>query len=472
MKTALFIDFGSTYTKVAAVDLDEDRLIGRAQAPSTVDTDVSQGLSRALQLLKSRSKLQEEEEPVKLACSSAAGGLRMVAIGLIPHLTAEAANRAALGAGAKVVKVYGKELNDRTVPELEAIDPDIILLAGGIDGGNRDVIVHNARRIANSRVRSPVVVAGNVDAQEEVVAFFQQAGQETYTCDNVMPGLNELVVEPARARIQEVFISRIVHAKGLDRASDYVGQVIMPTPLAVLTMTELLAKGTEREPGLGEVVAVDIGGATTDIHSVAAVKPEESKAYVMDLAEPYAKRTVEGDLGLRLNAETVIQAVAKQPVPRDIARALATEEAELYTSYLASHTDALPNTMAEREMDTAMARAATFLAMERHAGYIDSGAPPRGYSFIQRGKDLSEVNVLLGTGGVFAFGDKPELALAGALANYVNPFSLRPKSPDLYADQYNVLYACGLLATVDPDKALRLMKTSLRPLPSPNGHEQ
>ena len=311
METALLIDFGSTYTKVAMVDLDQERLIGRAQAPSTVDSDMFQGLFRALQILKGRTKFREEEITVKLACSSAAGGLRMVAMGLIHHLTAEAANRAALGAGAKVIKVFGKELNDRTVPELEVLNPDIILLAGGVDGGNHEVIVHNARRIAFSKVRSPVIIAGNVDAQEEVEAIFRQAGQETYPCDNVMPRLNALVVEPARARIQEVFIGRIVRAKGLNRATEYVGQVIMPTPLAVLKMTELLAQGTASEPGLGEVAVIDIGGATTDVHSVGFTKPNDSEAYVMDLAEPYLKRTVEGDLGLRVNAESIIQAVAE-----------------------------------------------------------------------------------------------------------------------------------------------------------------
>ncbi len=469
MEVALLIDFGSTYTKVTAVDMDEARLIGRAQAPSTVDTDVSHGLSRALQILKVRTKLRDDQVTLKLACSSAAGGLRMVAMGLIPHLTAEAANRAALGAGAKVIEVYGKELNQRSVGDLENMSPDIILLAGGVDGGNQDVIVHNARRIAASRVRSPVVIAGNIEAQQEAAAILRAVGQETYLCDNVMPKLNELVVEPAREMIQEVFIKRIVHAKGLDAASDQVGQVIMPTPLAVLKMTELLARGTEREAGLGEVIVVDVGGATTDIHSVGPVKPEESNAYVADLEEPYIKRTVEGDLGLRLNAESIIQAVKEALVPGDVRRVLRTDDARTYAGFLASHTDKLPNTTGEREMDTALARAATFLAMDRHAGYMDSGAPPEGYSFVQRGKDLSEVGALIGTGGIFAFGERPEVALAGALASDVNPFSLRPKSPKLYTDRHNILYAGGLISTVDADKALRLMKESLVVLPLPEG---
>ncbi len=130
MRIALLIDFGSTYTKVTAVDLDLDRFIGRAQAPSTVDTDVTQGLLRAIQLLKQQHDINDSDIELRLACSSAAGGLRMVAIGLIGRLTAEATSRAALGAGAKVVEVFERGLNGRMVAEMEEANPDIILLAG------------------------------------------------------------------------------------------------------------------------------------------------------------------------------------------------------------------------------------------------------------------------------------------------------------------------------------------------------
>ena len=158
MSLALLIDFGSTYTKVTAVDLETDRFIGRAQAPSTVDTDVLQGLSRALGVLKAQVNL--DNVSLKLASSSAAGGLRMVAVGLIARLTSEAANRAALGAGARVIDVFDRGLNFRKVRQLEEMNPDIILLAGGVDGGNREVILQNAQQIASSKVKAPVVVAG------------------------------------------------------------------------------------------------------------------------------------------------------------------------------------------------------------------------------------------------------------------------------------------------------------------------
>ena len=462
MAIALLIDFGSTYTKVAAVDLDEDRFIGRAQAPSTVDTDVNQGLFRAIQLLKGQTGLQEDQVALKLACSSAAGGLRMVAVGLIGRLTAEAANRAALGAGAKVVQVFERALTSRTVAELEAANPDIILLAGGVDGGNREVIVRNARQIAASRVKAPVVVAGNSEAGDDVSAIFQAVGQPAYFCGNVMPALNILDVEPARQAIQEVFIRHIVRAKGLERAADYVGEVIMPTPMAVLKMAELLAVGAGQEAGLGDTVVIDIGGATTDVHSACWGEPVVASTPVVGLQEPFAKRTVEGDLGLRVSATSLLAASRRDNLPRDLAGVLESIEALLRAEYLASHTATLPNASGEQELDVAMASAAAYIAMERHAGVVETVNTPTGFETVQRGKDLTEVSTLIGTGGVFAFGAQPQAVLPACLFDATNPFSLRPKHSRLYLDGSYILYAGGLLSTVYPEKALSLVKGSLR----------
>ena len=467
MSIALLIDFGSTYTKVAAVDLDTDRFLGRTQAPSTVDTDVTQGLLRALNLLKTQTGIRDEQVTLKLACSSAAGGLRMVAIGLIGRLTAEGAHRAALGAGAKVIEVFERALNSRSVGELESAMPDIILLAGGVDGGNHEVIVHNARRIAASRVRAPVVVAGNVEAQEEVCAILAEAGQRAYPCANVMPTLNVLNVEPARQAVREVFIRHIVQAKGLDRAREYVGDVVMPTPMAVLNMTALLAKGAGQETGLGDTVVVDIGGATTDVHSACWGTPVALDVPMVGLEEPFAKRTVEGDLGLRVSARSLLEVAQRNSLPRDLAMPLDTNQAWMRAEYLVSHPETLPHAQPEMELDVAMARAAAYLSMERHAGVIETVVTSRGYETVQRGKDLTEIKVLIGTGGVFRFGGQPSTVLEACLADNLNPYSLRPKHPQLYLDGDYVLYAGGLLSTVYPEKALRLVKSSLRAVETP-----
>ncbi|MBI4201963.1 MAG: glutamate mutase L [Chloroflexi bacterium] len=467
MAIALLIDFGSTYTKATAIDLEEERFVGRAQSPSTVDTDVTQGLLRATQLLKDQTGIQEQEIVLRLASSSAAGGLRMVAVGFIGRLTAEAANRAALGAGAKVVAVTDRLLNFRGIRELEQANPDIILLAGGVDHGNYDNILHNARAIAASKTNAPVVVAGNADVTTEVCQIFQQAGQPSYPCDNVMPALNILNVEPARKVIQDVFIRHIVRAKGLDQAARYVGNVVMPTPMAVLTIGELLAKGVDDEPGLGDTVVIDIGGATTDVHSACEGDPTDTSIPLSGLPEPFAKRTVEGDLGLRVSALSLIEAVGRYRVmmPNAIVGPLTGNEARLRGEYLSTHANALPNTVAEQDMDHAMASAAAWMAMDRHAGIIAYDDATRGA--VQIGKDLTPVKALIGTGGIFAHGSSPSLPLHACLYDMANASSLRPLHPELYVDSNYIMYACGLLATVHPRTALRVMKRSLVAAPVP-----
>ena len=147
MGLALLIDFGSTFTKAAAVDLDRARLLATAAAATTVDTDISLGLSQALSLLEERLGFRPEYEE-RWACSSAAGGLRIVAIGLVPELTAEAARRAAFGAGARVLATFAYKMNRADEEELVGLQPDLILLAGGTDGGHRETVLHNARRLA------------------------------------------------------------------------------------------------------------------------------------------------------------------------------------------------------------------------------------------------------------------------------------------------------------------------------------
>lgn len=467
MSIALLIDFGSTYTKIAAIDLAAEEFIGGAQSPSTVDTDVTHGLFRALNLLKERIGITDADTELRLACSSAAGGLKMVAIGLIGRLTAEAANRAALGAGAKVVGVMERKLTRRTVRQLEAADPDIILLAGGINGGNQEVILLNAERIARSRVNAPVVVAGNEGAADEVLTLLRKVGQPCYPCANVMPFLNVLNVEPARKVVQEVFIQHIVKAKGLEAAVNYVGDIIMPTPMAVLKMTELLATGTDEEPGIGETVVVDIGGATTDIHSASWGESKNQDIPMLGLQEPFAKRTVEGDLGLRVSAQSLVEAYKRYEhvLPRDLLTVLKADEAHLRAEYLSQHTSTLPNTIDDQNMDRVMASAAAWMAMERHAGTLVSDG--RTGSTVQYGKDLSDVQAVIGTGGIFAMGADPYAPLAASLFDLSNAFSLRPLRPGLYVDSNYLLYAGGLLATAYPAKALRLLKKSLAPAKTP-----
>jgi uncharacterized protein (TIGR01319 family) len=457
----LFIDFGSTFTKLVALDLGGERVVGRAQSPSTVDTDITLGLKAAFEQINTVLG----EEPTyrcKLACSSAAGGLRMATIGLVPELTAEAAKRAALGAGAKVVGVYSYKLTKRELGELESMDPDIVLLAGGTDGGDKETIVHNAKGLSRSKLHAPIVMAGNKVASDEIQAILESGQKECIITDNVMPEMGVLQVDKARSVIREVFIRRIVEAKGFKKTEEWIDGILMPTPTAVLTAARLLAKGTDMEEGLGELVVVDIGGATTDIHSIARGESTEPGMVQKGLPEPFVKRTVEGDLGLRYNASSIVDAVGKERFRAELASSnLDLDEA---ISGLSHAPECLPGSEQERSLDTQLARSAARLAMERHAGTIQTVYGPEGPISVQYGKDLRGIKTVIGTGGPLIFNPSPAMVLGETLYSAANPFSLKPKAPEFFLDEHYLLYAIGLMSEVEPDEALRIAKKYLRRL--------
>jgi uncharacterized protein (TIGR01319 family) len=202
-----------------------------------------------------------------LASSSAAGGLRIAVVGNVPGLTVEAANQAALGAGAKIVGSTAFKLSHHQIAEIEQLRPDMILLTGGVDGGDTATILHNARVLADSVLSVPVVVAGNQSIAGEVAQILQTGKKETLPVQNVMPKAGTLAVESAREAIRQLFMERITHAKGLDEVKEFVS-VVLPTPMAVLEAVRLGADGTSEEKGWGDMLLVDVGGATTDVHSI------------------------------------------------------------------------------------------------------------------------------------------------------------------------------------------------------------
>ena len=461
---ALLIDFGSTYTKLRAVDLDSARIVASGQGPSTVASDVTIGMEQALADLAAKlGGLPTFKH--RLASSSAAGGLRMVTIGLVRELTAEAARQAALGAGAKLVGTFAYRLTAGDGEKIRALAPDIVLLAGGTDGGNGDVIRANAATLARLALGCPIVVAGNREAADDIAATLGAAGQPAITTENVMPSFGELNIDPARAAIRQVFIDRIVHAKGIDRAAARFDAVLMPTPAAVMEGARLLSQGTDGRAGLGDLLVVDIGGATTDVHSVASGEPARDGVIQHGLPEPFVKRTVEGDLGMRHNAATIVEAAGIKV----IAARSRLSEAEI-AARLASivrDVEQVPATPAEHAFDEAMAWAAVRLAVARHAGTTKVVQTVQGPVTVQTGKDLSKVATVIGTGGPLAHGGAPASILEAALADPAEPFSLRPRAPRLLVDRGYLLYAAGLLATVAPRAAYDLGVSSLQSIEEP-----
>src|SRR5699024_5683522 len=260
MDCYLFSDFGSTYTKVTLIDIEKEEIIATGKAYTTVETDVTIGHNKALD--KAFEKVEKKEINIvkKLACSSAAGGLKIIAIGLVPELTSEAAERAALGAGARVIKTYSHNLINSELEEIKNSEADMILLAGGTDGGNIECINHNANMIAKYKIDVPIVVAGNKSCNDEIISLFGD-DIEYYINENVMPNLNDMNVEPARETIRNIFMKQITNAKGMEHVEESISEILMPTPASVLKAAEVLSKGTKDEEGIGDLVVTDIGGA-------------------------------------------------------------------------------------------------------------------------------------------------------------------------------------------------------------------
>jgi uncharacterized protein (TIGR01319 family) len=279
---------------------------------------------------------------------------------------------------------------------------------------------------------------------------------EVVHTENVMPRLNELNIEPARETIRNVFLKRIVEAKGLNKANKFVDQMVMPTPAAVLKAAELLGKGTDHEPGLGDLMVVDIGGATTDMYSIAKGNPNKTNVALKGLPEPFAKRTVEGDLGMRYSATALFKAAGAKMIA-DFA-AVTEVDVEAYMKKVEENIEYLPQSPIESKVEIAMGRACTRLATERHVGQVETVFTLMGQAFVQNGKDLTAVKIVVGTGGVIVNHKNPEGILMGTAYDSSTPQMLKPESPEFWIDENYIMASMGLLGGEYPDIAVRMMK--------------
>jgi len=373
-------------------------------------------------------------------------------------MTAAAARQAALNAGARVEVVLAGSLGEGQLDKLQAARPEIVLFAGGTDGGQADMVVENARRLATRRLGGYVIVACNADVAEEVARLLRAAGIEAEVAGNVMPALGRLEIDSAREAILRAFLDHVIGGKGLSVSSEFARMVKMPTPEAVLEATRLLARGTDAHPGIGDLIVIDIGGATTDVHSDRGTEAAMPGVEDPLLPSPLTLRTVEGDLGLRVGAPGVLAADGRWIEAETKSGEAAIRRA---VSYRAGSPEWIPADPREVRLDGLLAVGCAAHGLQRHCGTMllsrSEAGPP---TLVRAGPDLREVAKVLGTGGVFAHREDGEWVLREALARRA-PRSLAPRDADLGIDGNYVLAAAGLLATEDPDAAVRLLKREL-----------
>ena len=443
------VDFGSTFTKATLVDLAEARIVATASHPTTIDTDVLDGYDACRAVLLAQAP-RAADAPV-LACSSAGGGLRIAVVGNEELVTAEAGRRVALSSGGRVVLVLAASRGD-DFAALAGAAPDVVLLTGGTDGGNAEGLLACARGLVAAGWTGPTVVAGNVAAREEVADILRE--RPHLLADNVVPRIGVLAPGPARRAVREMFLAHVIGGKHLSARPDFNAMVRGPTPDVVLTGVELLTRGLDEEhPGVGNVVVVDVGGATTDVHSVVAAEPGDGAAadglsHEVVASTPVT-RTVEGDLGVRWSAITTVEAMDDAPAElREAARRRFDDPAYL------------PSTAEEAGYDEAIAAAAVATALRRHAGRARVVLSPEGRVVERTGTDLRDADLLVGSGGVLRNGAPgvAERVLGPSTGVAIGGGWQLPRDPRVVVDVDCVLTAAGLLVDESLEAAYRLVR--------------
>ncbi len=469
----LLADCGSTTTKVVLVARREGRfrLAGREEAPTTVEApaaDVTCGLFAAAGALAEvaghplvdhrRQALLPRTRPGKgidhlLATSSAGGGLQMLVLGVVRSLTAASAEKAALGAGAIVAELLA--FNDGLSPverigRLREVQPDLILLSGGVDGGGTDQVVQLAEQIAAAEPRPrfgdrtplPVIFAGNRDARPAVTEILG-AKTDLATVANLRPTLEREELAPAKAKIHELFMTHVLsRAPGYRKLAALVEGPVLPTPAACGEAVRLLA--AERE---GVVLAVDLGGATTDVFTV-----RQGQLF----------RSVSANLGLSYSLGNVFGEAGWPGVTRWLPWRF--DEAELRNRVLNKmiRPTTVPESVEDLWLEQAAGREAMSLALAHHrqlAGEDGGEGRSRNVAEAFRPDEdtwaarlTAEVELIVGAGGALAHAPRPEMA-ALLLIDALGPEGWT----DLAVDASGLLPQLGRLAAFAPAAALDVL---------------
>ncbi len=467
-------DCGSTSTKAILIERRDGqyRLVARGEAPTTVEApweDVTRGVRNAIaevgevtgrRLLDPHSgglitpSRGDEGVDLFLSTSSAGGGLQMLVVGVVRNMTAESAERAALGAGAIVTEVIAFNDHRRPHEQIERIRhlrPDMILLSGAVDGGSTSHVVKLAELVAAAEPRPrlggggrlPLIYAGNVAAREEVSSALGECVDLVLT-ENLRPILERENLGPARARIHEVFLEHVMaRAPGYAQLMDLCDSPIVPTPAAVGDMVKRIAA----EEGC-DVLAVDIGGATTDIFS---------------MFDGQFNRTVSANLGMSYSVANVLRAAGLPGVMRWVPLHL--EERELRDRLLNKmiRPTTVPQLLEELVLEQAVAREALRLAFQQHRGFASGlkgvhRAHGMGDAFHQAGPDatladMMRLGLIIGSGGVLSHAPRRAQA-ALMLIDAFQPEGVTR----LAVDSVFMLPQLGVLANVHAEAARQVLR--------------
>jgi uncharacterized protein (TIGR01319 family) len=339
-------------------------------------------------------------------------------------------------------------MSDYDLQSIITLKPNIILIAGGVDYGETLTTLENAKKIASLRLNTPVIYAGNIQNRQAIHTIFANHGQDRFLsiAPNVYPRIDHLDVTETRKIIQRVFEENITKAPGMEKVRSIISDHIIPVPGAVMEATQLLYRE------IGDLVTVDIGGATTDVHSVTEGSEEIRRKMIAP--EPLAKRTVEGDLGLFINKKSLVNAIGQERLCKE----LGLNETDM--NNLLSNLKTIP-TKEQLHLTERMTYHALSLSMHRHCGKTFSIYGTNGMTKLAEGKDLTTVKYLVGTGGALTrLPHRKELI--EEYLNEIEDWSLKPgKTTRILIDSQYIMATLGVLSLKYPETAKMLLKSSL-----------
>ncbi len=481
MTAILATDCGSTTTKAILIERvgGEYRQTFRGEAPTTVEApfdDVTRGVLNAIQEVEELSgrKILEGEKiltpadgnrgvDIYVSTSSAGGGLQMMVAGVVIAMTAESAQRCALGAGAIVMDVLasndGRAAHEK-IERIRHLRPDIILLSGGTDGGTISHVVELAEyiRAADPKPRLgvgfklPVIFAGNKDARGRIQEILGDRTALVIT-DNIRPVLERENLGPARHKIHDLFLEHVMaQAPGYGVLIGWTGAPIMPTPAAVGLIMEKAAK----QQGLN-LLGVDIGGATTDVFSV---------------VDGQFTRTVSANLGMSYSISNVLAEAGLEKIQRWLPLSLPEQDVRDRIRNKMIRPTTIPQTQEDLALEQAVAREALRLALKQHKalavglkGVQQERTIADAFEQEEGAKsliDLYRIDLIIGSGGILSHAPRRVQAMMMMIDAY-QPLGLTA----LAVDSIFMMPHLGVLSQVNEQAATEVfLKDCLIPLGS------